>query len=220
VLPGGTGNDFARTLAMPASLEGCVEVLRQGATKRVDLVRITGDGIDRLSINVSAGGFSDEVADALDPEMKATWGPLAYLRAALESLPERRAYAVTLTLDGATVLQESVFNVIVANARFVAGGTQVAPYAEIDDGVFDLVVVKEVSLAGLAALASKVPSGMHLEDDEGRIVFKQVAQLEVESEPEMPFNADGEPLEGVVRRFEIVPGALEVVVPGPEFEGG
>ena len=139
LVPLGTGNDFARTLALPNSIDDCLDILRMGQTRAIDLVRVTSDQI-RYFVNVSAGGFSGTVNEKLTPEIKQTWGPLAYLRSAAEALPELRAYRTTVVLDEEPPLVVDLYNAIVANGRFVAGGTEVAPEAAVDDGLLDLVL--------------------------------------------------------------------------------
>src|SRR6476646_9349251 len=131
LVPLGTGNDFARTLALPNSIEDCIQILRTGKTRAIDLVRVTSDQV-RYFVNVSAGGFSGLVDEKLTPEMKKTWGPLAYLRGAAAALPELRAYHTTLAFDDEESLMEELYNVVVANGRYVAGGTMIAPDAVID----------------------------------------------------------------------------------------
>ena len=62
-----------------------------GKTRAIDLVRVTSDRI-RYFVNVSSGGFSGVVDEKLTPEMKRTWGPLAYLRSAAAAFSELRGY--------------------------------------------------------------------------------------------------------------------------------
>ena len=55
ILPLGTGNDFARSIGLPANIDECIELIVQGRTKAIDLVRVTSDQV-RISFNVSTGG--------------------------------------------------------------------------------------------------------------------------------------------------------------------
>ena len=95
LVPLGTGNDFARTLALPDSIEDCVQILRTGKTRAIDLVRVTSDQV-RYFVNVSAGGFSGTVDVKLTPEIKEHREPLAYLRSTTAALPELRSYRPTV----------------------------------------------------------------------------------------------------------------------------
>jgi diacylglycerol kinase (ATP) len=210
LIPLGTGNDFARTIGVPPDIEQALELIRAGETRRVDLVRVTSDEV-RYFVNVSAGGFSGLVNEKLTPQMKKTWGPLAYLRSAAAALPELRAYQTTLAFDNAESLRIELYNVVVANGRYVAGGTLIAPDASIDDGLLDIVLIPKRPAAELAVLAAQVALGTHLTSD--AIVFRRAAKLTVNSKPGMWFNVDGELVGNEPARFEILPGALRFVAP-------
>src|SRR5207248_2074186 len=97
ILPRGTGNDFARTLGLPRTLEENVEVIRARKTRAIDLVRVRSKRT-RYFVNVSAGGFSGVVDEKVTRHIKRTWGPLAYLRGAAAALPELHAYKTRIVL--------------------------------------------------------------------------------------------------------------------------
>lgn len=210
LIPLGTGNDFARSLGLPTDLDEALDVLRAGQTRAIDLVRVTSDEV-RYFVNVSAGGFSGLVDEKLTPEMKKTWGPLAYLRSAAAALPELRAYRTTLAFDETESLTLQLYNVVIANGRYVAGGRLIAPEASLDDGLLDIILIQERSAPELALLAAQVALGAHLSSE--AIVFRRAAKLTVNSKPGMWFNVDGELVGNEPARFEILPSALRFVVP-------
>ena len=210
LIPLGTGNDFARVLNLPATIEGCIDVLRDGHTRQVDLVRVTSDQV-RHFVNVSAGGFSGTVGEKLTPEIKKSWGPLAYIRCAAEALPELRAYRTRVVLDDTTPLELNLYNAIIANGRFVAGGTPVAPQASIDDGLLDLVLVPERPMGEIAAMVAQMLLGKHLASD--AVVFRRAAKVYIDSTPGMWFNVDGELVGNEPATFEVLPRALQFVAP-------
>lgn len=206
LIPLGTGNDFAKMLDLPASIEDCIEVLRTGNARPTDLVRVTTDHV-RYFINVSAGGFSGSVNEKMRPEIKQSWGPLAYLRCAAEALPELRAYRTEIVLDDAATLTLDLYNAVIANGRYVAGGTLIAPEASISDGLLDVVLVPQNPAGNLALVAAQIAVGKHL-TSEG-IVFRRAAKVSIRSEPGMWFNVDGELIGNEPAVFEIMPRALQ-----------
>ncbi|MEP6937281.1 MAG: diacylglycerol kinase family protein [Chthoniobacterales bacterium] len=208
--PSGTGNDFARALNLPDALDDCLDLILSEKIRAVDLVRVQSDRL-RYFVNVSAGGFSGLVNEKLTAEMKQTWGPLAYLRCAAAALPELRAYRTEITLDNATPIAANLYNVVVANGRYVAGGIPIAPDAEPDDGLLDVVLIPENSGSDLALLAAQVVIGTHLTS--AAIIFRRAARVTVQSTPGMWFNVDGEIVGNEPAVFEIVPRAIQFVAP-------
>ncbi|MBA2269922.1 MAG: diacylglycerol kinase family lipid kinase [Chthoniobacterales bacterium] len=212
LIPLGTGNDFARMLGLSGSIDESIDVLRGGHIHPTDLVRVTTDHV-RYCINVSAGGFSGAVNEKLTPEIKQSWGPLAYVRCAAEALPELRAYRTQITLDGVDTSELNLYNAVIANGRYVAGGTIIAPEASIDDGLLDIVLVPENPAADIALVAAQILMGTHL-TSEG-VVFRRAAKVTVHSEPGMWFNVDGELIGNEPATFEVLPRAVQFLRPDP-----
>jgi len=210
LIPLGTGNDFARTIGVAADVDKAIDLILTGETRAIDVVRVTSDEV-RYFVNVSAGGFSGLVNEKLTPEMKKTWGPLAYLRSAAAALPELRAYRTTLAFDNTESLMLELYNVVVANGRYVAGGTMIAPEASVDDGLLDVVLIPKRPAGELALVAAQIAMGAHLSSE--LIVFRRAASLTVKSEPGMWFNVDGELVGNEPARFEILPRALRFIAP-------
>ncbi len=212
IIPLGTGNDFVRSINVPTDLDAALEVLSAGQTQAIDVVRVTSDE-QRYFINVSAGGFSGLVDEKLTAEMKRAWGPLAYLRSAAMALPDLTDYHTYLTFDEEEQHEVDTYNIVVANARFVAGGIPIAPQADLRDGLVDVMIVPAASLSQIALLVPKILLGQHLDDE--RILFRRARKLRIDSQPKMWFNADGELVGNEPSTFEVIPGAVNVVV-GPE----
>lgn len=213
LLPLGTGNDFARSLGLPLDLEPAFEVLCENHTARCDVGRYRCDGRQGLFLNLSAAGFSGEVDANLDTRLKRFWGPLAYLRAAVETMPELTPYRLNMTIDEGHEEAVVAVNVVVANGRYVAAGLPVAPRARIEDGLLDVVVIRARRIAQLMALAPKVVAGLHLDDQDERIEFYRVRRARFDSRPQMPFNVDGELVGEGPAEFEVLPAALEILCP-------
>jgi diacylglycerol kinase (ATP) len=209
LLPLGTGNDFARCLNLPTGIEENIDILIAGATTPVDLIRVKSTRT-RFFVNVSAGGFSGLVNEKLTRKIKKNWGPLAYLRSAAAALPELRAYRTTIRFGPRETVALDLYNVIVANGRFVAGGLPIAPESDPSDGLLDVILIPERPAAEIALLTAKILLGKHLHDD--LVTFRRVPKVSIKSNPGMWFNVDGELVGNAPVEFEIVPGALQFVV--------
>jgi diacylglycerol kinase (ATP) len=209
LLPLGTGNDFARSIHVPADIEAALAVLAAGRTRAVDVGRARIGRKVRHFLNVAAGGFGGHVSEKAD-EVKDRWGPLAYLRAALGTLPKLTGFNARIELDDSERLEVETYNVVVSNGRYVAAGIPVAPQAELDDGLLDLMVVPTASLPKLALLVPQVLRGRHTESD--LLLFRRARRIRIESDPPLSFNTDGELVGDQPALFEILPRALEVVV--------
>ena len=209
LLPLGTGNDFARCLNLPKEINENIEILLAGKTIKVDVVRVRSDQTHYF-VNVSAGGFSGLVNEKLTAKVKRTWGPLAYVRSAAAALPELRAYRTTIALDNKKAFSVDLYNVVVANGRFVAGGLPIAPKANPSDGLLDVILIPQRPAAEMALLAAQIILGKHPTNK--TITLRRAAKVRVKSKPGMWFNVDGELVGNQPARFEVIPRALNFVV--------
>ena len=212
ILPAGTGNDLAMTLAIPEDPAEAVAVLRQNRVRTLDVVRVRSEGIgEQFFINVATGGMGAEISGAADGEMKGRWGKLTYLRASLEVAREYEAKEITLTLDGAVRKLRAV-NLAIGNCRYAGSGWLAAPKANPEDGLLDLVVIEDVGVQEVLKLAPTVLAASDYLDKEG-VFFARAKKIRVESSPgSLEFTVDGEVIGDEPAVFAVMPQALKVVV--------
>lgn len=215
VIPLGTGNDLARTLAIPDDPESALTVAISGGEQPVDLYAVTWSGTSRYGINVAAGGFSGQVDEALSSDLKATWGPMAYLVGAAQVVPNLEGYSTHITVDEGAKQRIHALNIVVANGRTAAGGRPVAPTANPCDGLLDVVVVKHGTAAELAKVATQLVAGHYLESP--LVIHQRARHIKIESEPGMWFNVDGELITNEPLSIQVMPQAQSVIV-GPTFQ--
>jgi diacylglycerol kinase (ATP) len=217
VLPMGTGNDLAATLAIPNDLEEAQDAIRKNRVRTFDVARIRSEGVgERFFINVATGGFGAETSGvADDEEMKNRWGKLTYLRAALEIARDFDVREVRVTLDGEERMVRAV-NIAVGNCRYAGGGWPAAPRANPEDGLLDLVIIEDVGLKEILALTPTALAKADYLDKEG-IFSARAKKIYVETQPGgLEFNADGELIGDEPADFEVIPHTLKVIV-GPDY---
>lgn len=219
ILPAGTGNDLAATLAIPEDPDDAEEVLRGNRVRRLDAARVVSTGVgEKFFINVATGGLGAEVSESADSETKKKWGKLAYLISSLEAAREYDPPEVHLFLDGEERVMNAI-NLVVGNCRFAGGGWPAAPRANPEDGLLDLVVVEDVGVADALGIAPNILANSDYLDKEG-VFFARAKEIRVESEPgTIEFTVDGEVIGDEPAEFTILPKAIKVIV-GPEYEAG
>lgn len=210
IIPLGTGNDLARTLAIPPEPLEALRLLKTGSERSIDVVKIESVRGIIYGVNMAIGGFTGQMNEVLTDELKANWGPLAYLLGAAQVVPDLSTYTTTVTWDEGDVEEFVILNIAVANGRTAGGGLQVAPEAALDDGLLDVVIVCYTSLLDVAAIGARFLAGTYLESED--VLHRRVRQLHVMSQPGMWFNVDGELLTNEPLTFSVQPQALRVVV--------
>jgi diacylglycerol kinase (ATP) len=210
ILPLGTGNDLARTLALPTELQMALPLLTTGVAHSLDLMKIETAHQVVYGINVAAGGFTGQMNELLTEEMKVSWGPLAYLRGAVSVLPNLTEYETSVSYDDGSAERLDALNIIVANGRTAAGGLVVAPTANPEDGLLDVVIIKSGSLLDVAGAAARLVVGNYLDSDQ--VLHRQARRVSVRSRPGMWFNVDGELFTQQPVTFTVLPHILRVMV--------
>ena len=216
ILPAGTGNDLAATLAIPEDPELAEGVIRQNRERRLDVARVRSVGIgERFFINVATGGLGAEISNANDEELKKRWGKLSYLRASLEVARNFEVRDLSLYFDG-EVHQVQAVNIAVGNCRYTGGGWPATPKANPEDGLLDVVVIETLGAAELFDLAPAVLAESTYLDKEG-VLFVRAKEVRIETQPlGLEFTADGEVIGNEPARFSVLPRTLKVIV-GPDY---
>jgi diacylglycerol kinase (ATP) len=216
LLPAGTGNDFAATLCVPENPDEAEDVIRQNRVRTLDVARARSEGVgERFFINVATGGLGAEISDANEGEFKQRWGKLSYLRASLEVARDFDVREIELRLDG-RVRELRAVNMAVGNCRYAGGGWLAAPRANPEDGLLDVVVIEDVGLSEVLALAPTALAKSDYLDKEG-VFFARAREIRVETRPTgLDFTADGELIGDEPVEFHVIPHALKVIV-GPDY---
>ena len=121
-----------------------------------------------------------------------------------------RSYRTAVRLGTEETFSVDLYNVVIANGRFVAGGLPIAPNADPSDGLLDIILIPERPGAEITLLVAKIILGNHLDAD--AVTFRRAARVSIRSRPGMWFNVDGELIGNDPIVFEVMPRALQFVV--------
>jgi YegS/Rv2252/BmrU family lipid kinase len=216
ILPRGTGGDFVRTLGIPSKLEDAAQVALSGRVQTIDAGRAVyrswrGEEETAYFANIASAGMSGAVAQRTNEASRAPLGgKAAYLWSTVAVFVRWRNAEITVTVDGER-RSGPMFDVIVANCRYLAGGMKMVPDAEPDDGLLDVLLIGDVSKLDLVTTMPKIYRGTHLPHPKAELLRGAVVTVET-AEP-LPVELDGEQPGTTPVRFEVVPGALRLRVP-------
>ena len=221
LIPFGTGGDFRRTMLIPTEIADAAAVIAANHRRRIDVGKLDltqhdGTRAVRMFANIASFGVSG-VVDRLVNESGKKLGRLSFAFATARATWSYRNQRVQLVFDGDTKgrVEATINTVAIANGRYFGGAMMVAPNAEIDDGVFDVIAMGDFTFADLVKSGRRLYKGTHLGMDK---VTSRRARV-VEAEPIDPhgiveLDVDGEPLGKLPARFEVMPAALWMVCRG------
>ena len=215
VIPRGTGWDFARSLGIPRTLDAAVEVALTGDVREIDLGLVayrTWAGMEARAhfANVGSAGISGAIAKRANETSKALGGKISYYWATLAAFARWQTGEMRVSVDD-EIRGGKIIDVVVANGRYLGGGMMMLPGAEPDDGVFDVLVIGDVTKRDLLFTLPKSYRGKHLPHPRLEVLRGRV--VTVDGDEPLPIELDGEQPGTTPARFEIVPRGLRVRVP-------
>lgn len=206
VIPMGTANDLARTLDIPTDLAAAADVIARGRTRRIDVGTVNGHAF----FNVASIGLSAELARGLDPALKRRFGRFGYALAAARVLSKADRFRARITEKGSSI-ETATYQIAIGNGRHYGGGNVVQASASIDDGHLDLYSLEMKNVWKLGLMMRSFRTGTHGAWSEVRTA--RCIEFDVETDGEMPVNADGEIVTSTPAHFKVLPQAIEVFAP-------
>jgi YegS/Rv2252/BmrU family lipid kinase len=215
VIARGTGWDFARSLGLPHKIDDAIAVALGGRTRDVDLGRVTyqpwaGGEAQAWFANVASVGMSGAIAQRANDTSKALGGKVSYVWATFAVFARWGNTEVTVTVDAARRTAR-MHDVVVANGPYFGGGMKICPDADPGDGVFDVLLIGDLTKRDLLFTLPKTFRGKHLPHPKAELL--RGSTVSVETPEALPIQLDGEQPGTTPARFELVPRALRVRVP-------
>ncbi|HEU4965802.1 MAG TPA: diacylglycerol kinase [Bacilli bacterium] len=208
ILPAGTTNDLARALGLPRDLKKATEIILQKKVVPMDVGQV-GEG---YFINIAGCGKLTEITYEVPSKLKTHLGQLAYYMKGLEKLPSLKA--IPLEIDSPEFAYEGkAMLCLIANSSSVGGFERLAPQASLNDGLFDVIIIKQLHLPDFVKLATLALKGEHTNSD--RVIYFQTDQVTVNSTETVDLNLDGEFGGPLPQTFRCLKHHLDVFVPTP-----
>lgn len=144
LLPGGTCNDFSRTLGIPQQMQKAAQMIIDGVEKKVDLIKAE----DRYLLNFWGIGLIADTSNNINDKEKAVLGKISYFTSALRTLQQTEPFHVRVETEEESWEEEAVI-VLVMNGHFIGTNKIDLPSAAIDDGKAEILICRNTSFSAL-----------------------------------------------------------------------
>ncbi len=210
----GTGNDWVRTYDIPMDYEEAILVLKKGKTLLQDagIVNYFNNSKEstRYFINMAGVGFDGLVASKTnDSKTRGRGNPLLYLKPLIGSLFTYKSCNTRVAVNG-TKISEKFFTIGVGIGQYNGGGMRQTPDAKTDDGLFDIILIKDLSKWSVIANVRRLYDGTIKKHK--RVITHTAKTIRIECDQPVLLEADGESLGHSPFSFDIIPGSVRVVI--------
>ena len=212
IFPAGTANDFAYYFDLPHDIEGMIDVALSEHYTYADV----GKANEKYFVNVAALGFLVDVSQKTDPNIKNTLGVISYYLKGMSEIPNLRPISVKVQTNGETI-SEKIYFMLIMNGRSAGGFKRIAPAAEVNDGLLDVMMFKEMSVLDLPPLLFNVLVGDHTENE--NVVSFRTDKLYIEADQEVGTDVDGETGPDLPIAIELLPRAIRICTGRDNMEG-
>jgi diacylglycerol kinase (ATP) len=203
IIPAGSANGMAKELGIPLNIEGALDVVLHGEIKKVDVIRINEE---KTCLHLSDLGLNAMLVKYFEQsKRRGMWG---YGKAMFRVLWEKQKMKILIRTDDAEYRRKA-YMVVIANARKYGTGANINPEGEIDDGRFEIVIVRKLNVFEIIK-AIFTDKSFHPR----RIEVISVKNVEISVHRKTHFQIDGE-FEGKTSNVKarIIPHVLHMIIP-------
>ncbi|MGW2635741.1 YegS/Rv2252/BmrU family lipid kinase [Streptomyces sp. NPDC001348] len=208
LVPAGRGNDFARALRLPVEPEALARTLLDGDPRPVDTIEVRS-AVHRGTVvlgSVYAG--VDALANRHANRARLLRGAASYYAGGLRAAATWRPVDYRVTVDGLRH-QHRGYTVVAANSPYYGSGRMIAPAARVDDGLLEVVMIRQAPRRLFFTLMNELGSGAHVQRPEVEILRGR--EIRIEADREVPYGADGEVEAVLPVTLRVLPGSLRML---------
>lgn len=213
----GTGCDFQRSLGISGKWQNAAAKLKDAKVRKIDVGKVTYTAADktqkiRYFDNIASFGLSGAVDHCLEHSRLRDYlgGSPLFLWATIKTVFTHPNQSIRFRIDDGPEEEICSRLCLLANGRYFGGAMHAAPEAELDDGLLDLLMLKEISVAKFLWHLPKIYKGTHLKIPE--IFFQKVRKFTAESSEQVILDIDGESPGYLAATFEVLPKILNLQI--------
>ncbi len=203
IMPAGTANDFAYYFDLPHDINEMMDIALGGNFTYADVGKVN----NKYFINVAAMGMLVDVSQKTDPNLKNTLGVLSYYLKGFTEITNLRPIPVKLTSPEFSG-EENMYFMLVMNGRSAGGFKKISPYSEINDGLLEVMLFKEMPILDFGPLLFSILQGNHQENK--NVIYFKTNDLIIESTEDVSTDIDGEKGEKFPLHFSVLPSKLRI----------
>jgi len=196
--PSGTGEDLARTFKIEnAGIAEHVDRIVNGVVKKIDIgnvqfLKADGSMHSRKFINEISAGFTANVASTVNTFPKFMTGKIAFLLGIAGSLAMLKNREITVKAGGKEIFSGKALAACVTNGKFFGGSMKIAPEAEVNDGLFEIIIIKNMGRIELIRKIGTIYEGSHIKDP--KVMTARAREIQITSRHKVGIEMDGEPV--------------------------
>lgn len=211
----GTGADFVKTLGIPRTIPEAAAVLGRKNFVRCDVGCIrcrnrSGGEIERYFINIADFGIGGEVVDRVNRTTKIFGGFVSFFIGMLRAALSYKNQPVEIVIDDKPIGERITKNIVVANGQYFGGGMRIAKDARPDDGLFEVIILGDLSMIENLRMLRRMYSGDII--GVNKVERFQARTLKATASGRVLLDVDGEQIGMLPASFEILPACISVKV--------
>lgn len=207
IIPAGTSNDFARHLKMPQNFSECIDKLLTFNVQPVDVGKVN----DKYFVNICSAGLFTNVSQKVDPNLKNSLGKLSYFITAVNQMVKFKPFEVKIETEN-DIYIEKVKVMLVFNGSSVGGIDAFCDNSSIQDGLLDMLIIKDCNIADTSLLAGKLFAKNHYTDK--NVIYSKEKWIKItktKGKCDLP-DVDGDPGPNFPLEIKCVEGAINMLL--------
>lgn len=224
VIPVGSGNDWIKTLGIPADISKSVDALEKGKVRSQDVVKVATLDLDKLPcenesavsymVNIGGAGLDARVCSMVNAKkQQGKRGKILYVTSLIQAIAQRKPARAKVLCDGNVIFDGPYLSLAFGVGKYSGGGMRQTPDAVLDDGLLDVTIIPDIPLGRIACEAWRLFTGTFLKIPEiisgrGRAIYV----LPCEESSLEPVEVDGEVVGKLPVRLEVLDSQINVLV--------